>query len=290
MKPMKLKMLLAVGLLAVSNAAFADGRFERTLNVSATPDLYVTNGAGNITVHAGGGSQIHIVARLRSGWNLLGGSDDALIQRIEAHPPIVQEGNTVRVGDLAGLTGHDTSNHIDIEYDITTPVGTALNLHSGSGDIATEGVGRFLAASSGSGNLQVRGLTGPAELVSGSGDIELDQAGQGDVKARTGSGNIHIHGLQGTLTARTGSGNIEAEGRLNGPAQLENGSGNITLRLGPDAHFNLEASTGSGDIRVRYPGAPQQGENSRHHMTAPIHGGGPPLQVRTGSGNIEIAS
>jgi DUF4097 and DUF4098 domain-containing protein YvlB len=75
-----------------------------------------------------------------------------------------------------------------------------------------------------------------------------------------------------------------------GSANLSSGSGNIKLHLAPDAHFNLEASTGSGDIRVNYPGAPEQGANSRHHLTAPINGGGTPLEVRTGSGDVEIDS
>jgi hypothetical protein len=39
---------------------------------------------------------------------------------------------------------------------------------------------------------------------------------------------------------------------------------------------------------VRYPGAPQQNDGSRHHLTTPVNGGGAPLEVRTGSGNIDI--
>jgi len=284
---MKLHLLTATALLTVATAAIADGHFERTLNVSATPDLYVTNGSGNIQIHAGSGNQIHVSARIHSGWSVFGGTDESAIKRIESEPPIVQEGNTVRVGDL----GHQHDyNNISIDYDITAPAGVALNLHSGSGDITTDAVGRFLTAQSGSGNVRAHGVSGPAELSTGSGDITLDEQAAGDIKARTGSGNIHIHGLNGGLTARAGSGDIDAEGHLSGAANLTSGSGNIKLHLGADAHFNLEAATGSGDIRIHYPGAPQMGESLRHHMTAPINGGGPALEVRTGSGDVEISS
>jgi DUF4097 and DUF4098 domain-containing protein YvlB len=279
--------ILALALFTASTAALADGHFERTFNVSSTPDLYVQTGSGNIQVHPGSGNQIHVSARIHSGWNVFGGSDEGAIHRIEQNPPVVQDGNTVRIGDN---TGHEHYNNISIDYDITAPAGVALNLHSGSGDVTTDSVGRFLTASTGSGNVRAHGISGPADLQSGSGDITLDENGSGDIKARTGSGNVHIRGLNGSLTARAGSGDIDAEGHLAGPANLSSGSGNVKLHLGPDAHFNLEASTGSGDIRVHYPGAPHQDDSTRHHMTAPVNGGGQPLEVRTGSGNVEISS
>jgi uncharacterized membrane protein len=284
---MKLQLLAGAVLLMVSTAAFAaDSQFERTLNVSAQPDLYVATGSGNIMIHPGNGNQIHIVGHVHAGWATF--TDiKTRIQRIVDNPPIVQDGNTVRVGES---NDHDLFNNISIDYDISVPASVALNLHSGSGDVEVDHVGRYLSAASGSGNLRAHGIHGPADLGTGSGDIELEEEAPGDVKAKTGSGNIKVHGLNGSFTARSGSGDIDADGRLAGSANLSSGSGNIKLHLTPDAHFNLEASTGSGDIRVNYPGAPEQGENSRHHLTAPINGGGAPLEVRTGSGDIEIDS
>jgi DUF4097 and DUF4098 domain-containing protein YvlB len=288
---MKLQLFTAAAVLAVSTAALADGHFDRTLSVSATPDLYVQTGSGNVTVHPGNGNTLEVHARLKpgGGWGVFGasGDTDARIHRIEQDPPIKQDGNTIHIGEVSDRSLY---NNISIDYDISIPSGAALNLRSGSGDIKISQVGRFLVASSGSGNITASGGKGTADVQTGSGDITLEQEGSGDVKARTGSGNIHIRGLNGSLAARAGSGNIDAEGRLTGPANLSSGSGNVKLHLGSDARFNLEASTGSGDIRIHYPGAPEQNEHSRHHMTAPINGGGPPLEVRTGSGDVEISS
>ena len=290
---MKFELIAGTVLLMVSTAAFAsDNKFERTLNVSGQPDLYVATGSGNIVIHSGNDHQIYVVGHVHAGWNMFGisGSVDgvkARIQHIIDNPPIVQEGNTVRVGES---NDHELFNNISIDYDISVPATVALNVHSGSGDVEIDHVGRYLSAGSGSGNVRAHGIHGPAELGSGSGDIELEEEGLGDVKAKTSSGNIKVHGLNGGFTARSWSGDIDADGRLAGPANLATGSGYIKLHLTPDAHFNLEASTGSGDIRVSYPGAPTQGDNSRHHLTAPINGGGPPLEVRTGSGDIEIDS
>jgi hypothetical protein len=283
MKP----QLLAVAALLLSTAAFAsDRRFERSLTVSAQPDLYVSTGSGNISIHPGDGNQIHIVGHVHAGWNVFGDVDGKITKIID-NPPITQDGNTIKVG-LSG--DHDLFNNISIDYDVTVPPDVALNLHSGSGNVESDQVGRYLSASSGSGNVRARGVHGLADLSSGSGDVELEQNGPGDVKAKSGSGNIKVHGFNGGIIARTGSGDVEADGKLTAAANLVSGSGNVVMHLTPDAHFNLEASTGSGDIHIGFPGAPEQGENSRHHLTAPINGGGAPLEVRTGSGNVEIDS
>jgi hypothetical protein len=282
---MRIQIIATLSLSLISTAAFAtDHHFDRTLNVSAQPDLYVSTGAGNITVHEGSGNQIHIVGHVHAGWSAMGDIDGRM-EKIVENPPIIQDGNTVKVGES---NDHELFNHISIDYDIAVPPAVALNLRSGSGDVEVQHVGRYLSASSGSGNVRASGVRGPAELNSGSGDLDLEQAGPGDVKTKSGSGNIKIHGFDGAISARTGSGNVDADGRLGGAANLSSGSGNISLHLTPDAHFNLEASTGSGDIRVHFPGAPQQDENSRHHLTAPINGGGVPLEVHTGSGDVEI--
>ena len=282
---MKLRLLAGALLLTVSTAAFAaDNQFERTLTVSGQSDLYVSTGSGNITVHPGSDNQIHVVGHIHAGWAVFG-DVQSRINRIIDNPPIVQTGNTVRIGET---NDHELFNNISIDYDVTAPASVALNLHSGSGDVTIDHAGRYLSASSGSGDIRAHGINGPAELSTGSGDIALDELGAGDIKAKTGSGSINIHGLNGGVTARSGSGDIEADGHLTGAANLASGSGSIKLHLTPDAHFDLEAITGSGDINVGFPGAPRQSDSSRHHLTASINGGGPPLQARTGSGDVEI--
>jgi hypothetical protein len=283
---MNLRPLLLTALLSLTTVALADSTFDRTLNVSAQPDLYVSTGSGNIHIMAGSDNQIHVVGHIHAGWSAFG-DVDGRITRIMQNPPIVQEGNTVRIGEGGD---HSLLSNISIDYDISVPADVALNLHSGSGDVVVNHAGRFLAASSGSGNVQAHGIHGPADLESGSGDLELDEDGAGDVKAKTGSGNIQIHGLNGGFMARTGSGDVTADGHLQGAGTLSAGSGDIRLHLTSDSRFTLEASTGSGDIRVHMPGVvATNSDSSRHHVTTAVNGGGPPLEIRTGSGDIEIS-
>jgi len=277
-------LLSFVAAAALSTAAFASDSFDRTLHVSNQPDLYITTGSGNIRIHTGSDSEIHIVGHVHASWSAFGDVQKR-VQQVVDNPPITQSGNTIHVGEgnSRGLL-----NNISIDYEVTAPANVALNLHAGSGDVEVNNLGRWLSASSGSGNVRAHGVHGPADLESGSGDIELDFAGPGNVKAKTGSGNIRVHNFNGSFWARTGSGDIEGDGNLTGEGNISTGSGNARLHLNSDAHFNFEATTGSGDIRVHFPGAPQQSDNSRHHMTASINGGGPALEIRTGSGDIEV--
>ena len=282
---MNVRLLTATTLIAISTGAFAaSDSFHKTLSVSDHPDLYVSTGSGNVRIHPGNGNSIEITGRVKAGWGAFGDVQKR-VQSIIDNPPIDQSGDSVKIGE-----SHDRSlfNNITIDYDINVPVKVALNIHSGSGDVEVDNVGRFLAASSGSGNVRAHQVHGPATLDSGSGDIELDLSGVGDVHAKTGSGNIRVHNFDGSFNARTGSGDIEGEGHLIGASSASSGSGNVRLHLRPDSKFNLEASTGSGDLHVHMPGVVNTSEGSRHHLTMPVNGGGDPLEIRTGSGNIEI--
>ena len=283
-----LRLLSSTALLAFVLAAPAVHAedFHRTLSVSSQPDLYVSTGSGNIHISPGSGSQIEITGHVHAGWGAFG-DVHSRVQRIVDNPPIQQSGNTVRIGEA---NDRSLFNNISIDYEIHVPADVALNLHSGSGDLQVENVGRFLTASTGSGSLRAHGVHGPANMESGSGDLELETTAGGDVRARTGSGNIRIHGLNGSLQARTGSGDVEADGRLNEQSMVSTGSGSVRLHLTSDSHFNIEASTGSGSIRVHLPGMTQADtDTSRHHLTMAINGGGPALQIRTGSGDIELS-
>ncbi|HEY1742811.1 MAG TPA: DUF4097 family beta strand repeat-containing protein [Granulicella sp.] len=281
---MKLQLLAASTLLVVATAAYADD-FSRTLSVSSQADVYVSTGSGNIRISPSSDNQVHVTGHVHAGWSAFG-DVKAREQRIIDNPPIVQNGNQIRIGEISDRS---LLNNLSIDYEVSVPSTSALNLHSGSGDIEVADVGRYLSAATGSGNVRAHGIHGPAELQTGSGDIELQQDGVGDVKAKTGSGNVHINEFNGSLTLRTGSGDIEAAGRLAGSSNVNTGSGSVRLHLNPDSHFNLQAATGSGDIRVKFPGAPKQDDNSRHHLTASINGGGDTLEIHTGSGDIEVA-
>jgi Putative adhesin len=286
MKINVLASITATFAFAATTALAADISFERTLNVSGSPNVSVFTGSGYIRLHPGSDNQVHVVAHLHASRGWMGGGSgdvDSRMLQVVKIPPIVQNGNEIIIGERHS---NDLYRNISIDYEVTLPKTSGISASTGSGDVEIQDVGASLKAQSGSGSVHARGIQGPATLGTGSGDIELQQTGPGDVKAETGSGGIRLQGLSGALRASTGSGDIEAQGQPTADWKLSTGSGSVRLAVG-NAHFNLDADTGSGSINVSQP-ITMQGSLNRHHVNGVVNGGGPTIRVGTGSGDIQV--
>jgi len=268
-------LLLALGTLP---ALAAEATFERTLSVSGATTLHISTGSGYIHIKPGPDNQIHIVGRVKSAW---GGSEDR-VREIAAQPPIEQTGSIVRVG--ANL---ENLHNISIEYEVQAPARTFLDASSGSGDVTDEGVGVNARLNTGSGSIHATGLRENFSLGTGSGDIYAEQAGSGDVTARTGSGSIELKNLSGGLKADTGSGDIKLSGQPKADWRVRTGSGSVELWAADRSGFNLDASTGSGEVKTDREMV-VQGSIEKHHISGKINGGGPTVRVDTGSGDIRV--
>jgi DUF4097 and DUF4098 domain-containing protein YvlB len=276
---MKHLLLVATAVLALAAlpALASEATFDRTLNVNSRVDLSIATGSGNIHLTRGSGNQVHIFGKVRSSW---GGSEQK-VREIAANPPIEQTGNIVRIG-----AHHENLHNISIDYEIQAPADAYLQANTGSGNVSIDGVGQNAKLGSGSGDIHATDLRGSFSLETGSGNIYAEQNGQGDVKATTGSGNIELRNLRGGLYAQTGSGDIKTGGAPTAPWHLRTGSGGIELWAG-GAAYTVDASTGSGGIRVEQ-GATTESHSDKHHFSGKVNGGGPTVRLETGSGEISI--
>ncbi len=289
-------------------AAFAaEKSFDRTLSVNGPVTLRVSTGSGYIRVSPGSDNQVHIVGHVKSGgnsWLAWGGSSDDAVAKVAANPPIDQAGNIIRVGDDHG---NDWAHHVSIDYEITTPANTMLVAQSGSGDLQISNINGTVKASTGSGSIHAEklgsgsrletgsgtidasNLMGSTTLQTGSGEIRAQLGSAGDVVAGTGSGDIKLENVQGAVKAETGSGTLDISGQPTAPWKLETGSGEISLRLGNNAHFTLDAETGSGSVKSDPPlTMTTHGSIDKHHVSGTVNGGGPTIKAQTGSGDIHI--
>lgn len=300
-------------------ATAAEGGFQRTLTVTGPVNLEITTGSGSIQVRTGASNQVQVTAHIKStSW--FGGDPEERIKRIESNPPIVQNGNDIDIGHIedSGLF-----HNISISYELIVPAQTQLRSHTGSGNQKVEGIQGSLDASAGSGGLSisnigntVRADTGSGNITldhvkgnvrakagsgsidatdigggfeaeTGSGRVTLEQTAPGSVRVGTGSGGMELRGVKGSLDAKAGSGNIHAEGDPTGAWTVHTGSGGVQLRFPSDARFDLSAHTSSGSVTVDHP-VTVQGSLGRKDVRGKVRGGGVPVEVATGSGNIEI--
>jgi DUF4097 and DUF4098 domain-containing protein YvlB len=314
--------VLALALTAAPAVAQVEGKFERTLKVSGTVDLSVTSGSGSIHVMPGASGTVRVVGTIRANrWRNRRSSDvEARIKRIEADPPVVQEGSRVSIGK----TGNDDLyENISISYEVYAPdtttvsantgsgsvnigalrgpvtassgsgsvqigaTGGAVKASTGSGEITVDGAKERVEASTGSGSIRLRNIAGAAAANSGSGGIEVEQTAAGPVRLTTGSGGIRAWGIRGELVARASSGSIHVQGTPTGPWDLDSSSGSITMELPASVAFTLDAHTGSGSINVDHP-ITVQGRIDRRTLRGNVNGGGPTVSASTSSGSIDI--
>jgi hypothetical protein len=283
-------------------ASTPQGTFEKTLTVSGPVDLDVLTHSGDVTVRAGSSGSVFIRGKIYVGNHWLNGNREADVHEIEQHPPIRQEGNSIHI-DYVNM------RNISVDYEISVPADTVVRTHSGSGDQTVEGTHGNVDAQTGSGDVKLANLTGEIRLQTGSGnirarqisgsvkggtgsgDIEVEETSSGDIDLHTGSGNITARGVQGGFHGETGSGDVTAEGTQSGTWDIRTGSGNVHVRLPGNAAFDADISTSSGSIDVGSPiEMTVQGrvDDTHRQIHGKVHGGGPLLKVRTGSGDIHI--
>jgi DUF4097 and DUF4098 domain-containing protein YvlB len=318
--------ILAIALASTASlrARAAEGSFERTLAVTGPVELDVSTGSGHINVRAGDSANVHINGTIKANqsWHLDEAEMGRKVHYLESNPPIEQHGNFIRIGHIKD---RELSHNISISYDLVVPAGTRLRSQTGSGSQSVEGIQGPVKAGTGSGSVkvenigdEVRAETGSGDVQvdsvkgathastgsgsirasglgssfvasTGSGSIKLEQTGPGDGKVETGSGSIELQNVRGALRVRTGSGNITAQGEPTGEWSLHTGSGRILVRLPPGAAFELNAHTSSGHISTSADHAVTvQGTIGRGELRGKVRGGGPLLELETGSGNIQI--
>jgi len=299
----KFGILLIVALAsATAFASSPQGQFERTLQVTGPVDLEVLTRSGDVTIRAGSSGSVFIRGKIYVGDHWFNGGREADVHAIEQNPPIRQEGNSIHIERV-------DEHNISISYEISVPADTTLRSQSGSGDQTIEGTHGNADVTTGSGDVRLTSLTGEIHVQTGSGnvraheiagavrggtgsgDVEIEETGAGDIDLHTGSGNINARGFQGAFRGHTGSGEVTAEGTQSGEWEIQTGSGNVRVRLPGNSAFDADISTSSGSVTVDSPiEMTVQGrvEDTRKSVRGKVHGGGPLLRVRTGSGDIHI--
>ena len=261
-----------------------EGAFERTLTVTGPVSLDVSANAGVIRVLKGepGSVRIRGVVRPRSTffiWGQLSGR----MRRIEADPPIVQDGNVIGVGDVADrwlLRG------INLLLEITTPADTKVRALADSGDIRIDGIDGPVDCETDSGEINIASIGSEVHASSDSGGIHT-RGVKGPVDLRADSGHIEALEIEGTIDAKTDSGDIRLSQTIVNPICAQTDSGRIRVHLAPEGGYCVRARSDNG--RVELPVLTRQ-RLSRHEYEGDVRGGGSVVDLETDSGDIEVVT
>lgn len=315
-------ILAMLPLTACHTAIAAQGHFQRTLQVTGPVDLSVQTGSGTIKVRTGDNSSVQVEGTIRARNGFFSGDAKKRVEYIESHPPIEQDGNVIRIGQIADSR---MQRNVSISYELVVPANTRLrsktgsgsqkidgisgplDTSTGSGDIrasnigasvqATTGSGQIVLetvkegvrASTGSGDIRATGVGGSVRASTGSGSITVEETGVADARVNTGSGDITLRNVRGLVHASSASGSITAAGGGQSPWHLEAVSGSVSVHIPQNLGFDLHARTVSGSISTDRP-LTMQGTVNKREITGKAGSGGFLLDVSTVSGNIRIDS
>ena len=279
----------------------AEPEFSRSLTVNGNLTFSVCSTSGSIHVAGVDGSKVQITAELhKSSWHNTGTAGD--MKEIVANPPIKQTGNEIKVGD-ADTCGGAKAHDIDIDYEITIPKNSTVEAVSGPGSVKIENIAGFVHAATGGGSIvvanigpdsklatrtgtiDITGAHGDLMAITGSGNLTVGDSTVTEAKLHSGSGNITTTNIHGGMRVNSGTGNLTIGGMPNADWKLETGSGNIQIHIDPSSKFLLDVEAGSGTIDSSFP-PPLSGHITNGVLKGPVNGGGPTVQVYTGSGNI----
>jgi DUF4097 and DUF4098 domain-containing protein YvlB len=235
---------------------------------------------------------------------------DEIMQKVDL--TIEQHGNEVvatAVTKGSGIGFHFGWSHdVHIDFIVTVPSSTSVDLKTSGGDIAVGDLGGSVHARTSGGEVKLGKITGDIDASSSGGDVELAD-GHGSVKLSTSGGNVtagHLAGpstlrtsggdikvdsVEDTLDANTSGGNVRAgfDGPLKGDCSLSTSGGEVKATVGPKVAFHLDARTSGGDVNAAGVTITiDRGGMGKSSLAGDVNGGGPLLKLRTSGGDIEV--
>ena len=294
--------------------------FERSYDVSGPSALDVLTIQGKIEVSSGEPGRIVVVgtATVRVGWNVPANAAD-LARRVADNPPIQHEGQTVKLGLPSDAA---EQRAVTVSYQVRVPPETEVTTTSESGATSVRGVSRAVVIRTQSGAIDVMQLKGTTGVTTGSGavtaddvagsltvttsssgvtarsiagdlrvrtksgEVEVALSGEGDADVETSSSAIRLSGIRGGVIVATESGHLTLKGVPRRDWMATAGSGSVDIITASSAPFTLDASSGSGSVKVIGPTV--QGSVSKRKVAGSIGGGGPLVKVAIRSGSIVI--
>ena len=276
----------AVTLLVLGAGTLRAQRLDTTLTVRGQPRLSVTNLSGTIVVRSWSRAQVRVQAEY----------DRADVEVTESAGRVSVRTVTRR-------------NSGEVDYTISVPRGTGVELNAVSSDIRVTDVCGDLNLNTVSGDVDADCIEGDAQVQTVSGDVtvanvrsrHLDVGStSGDVVVRGVRGGVGAHSVSGDVTlsqidgdevtAETVSGSIDYDGRIadNGRYSFEAHSGDVTLHIAGTLNATVSVSTFSGDFSGDFPITLSPGRHNQREWEFRQGTGSARVRLQSFSGTINL--
>ncbi len=269
--------LLIVVLMALSVAARAQSRIEKTLALTPGGQFVLQSDVGSVTVTGSSSSGARIV---------ITSNRDDLNSLFNFN--FDSSNNVVRV--TARRKGLQWFSSANLHFDVTVPTQTRVSVKTGGGSVKVASLQGEQHLGTSGGSIDASDVHGNVVAGTSGGGITVNSL-DGSLEASTSGGSIHISGLTGHVNAHTSGGSIHAalaQGNSQG-GELETSGGSIRVTLDPKANLNIDASTSGGSVSSDLP-LRVQGKISGSSLHGTLGSGGQTLVLHTSGGSIRITS
>jgi len=252
-------------------------KFEKTVRLGRNGHLELNNFSGDVEIIGGSGDDAKISAtKVTHATSEATGRAALSAMAIE----VTERSNGVTI---SAQPTRGRSSSVEIDYVITVPAGTSIDVKNYSGDVT------------------LRNLAGDVRLKSYSGDVVVRDGKPSDLDIDSTSGDVSLEQVEGErVRVNSLSGDVVFKGKLSktGRYELRTTSGDVQVITDGGASFEVEAGTFSGDVNSDF--ALKLGGNFGSSLTgggkgtrrSTIHGianeGGAMLSLHSLSGDIVI--
>lgn len=220
-------LTLATGVLRAQTS------FDTTFAVRPNARLSVQNMTGTINIRGWNRSQMRVQAEYE-----------------RARVDVQVSGN-----QMVSVKSESRRGNAEVEYTISVPQGTAVDINGLSVDVGISGVCGALSINSTSGDIDATCLDGDVQIQTISGDVTVADA-RGPLDVSSTSGDIDVRGARASVTAHAVSGDVSLSDITGTEVDVETVNGEVEYggRIADNGRYRFSAH--SGDVTVRVQGNP----------------------------------
>ena len=207
--------------------------------------------------------------------------------------------------EVTTANGSSISEKINLEATITVPQQVALlaktsgghitasqlknsqELKTSGGHITLSDIDGTTNAKTGGGHITANRVFGDITMSTGGGHIKMQDTG-GNLEVKTGGGHIDIQNGEGSITAKTSGGNISSSiNSAKDQLRFSTSAGNVSLSLPINIAADLDISGTSASLDD---GFNFNGTKNKGSISGTLNGGGLPIVINCGYGNVNIST
>ena len=160
-----------------------------------------------------------------------------------------------------------------------------LNLSTSGGNIMGKDCSGEVNLTTSGGSIQIKDMNGNIDASTSGGNVEAESI-KGELAAHTSGGNISLQKLNCSVKTSTSGGNIDVSIETAGKyVSISNSGGHVKLSIPKNTGMDLKLTA----VKISTQNLQNfNGTNSNDKIFGTVNGGGIPVMVDAGGGNLEV--